>query len=172
MNAASRRRGAPRSWRGVAAPSCALQNLLARLARRIAADNPSLFDRIGPHVASRFIIDPVNLAIVFYLEPRIEAPVLRVFFRSHAPQCDARIAASLLQLIRMVDGEEDGDAMFFSRDLKVYGDTEAVVALRNALDDLDQPLSEQVTAPFGLVGRRALAIVRHIAARRALRGAR
>ncbi len=172
MNSFARHVGGARSWRGEAPPSFSLQSLLARLARQIAADNPSLFERLGPHVATRFIIDPVNLPIVFYLEPRREAPVLRVFLRSNSPKSDARIAASLLQLLRMVDGQEDGDAMFFSRDLRVSGDTEAVVALRNALDDLDRPLSEQVAAPFGPLGRGALALARRVAARRALRGTR
>lgn len=171
MNAVARHDGGPRSSRGVKPLSGALQRLLARLARKIAADNPSVFDRIGPHVATRFIIDPVNLPIVLYLEPRREAPVLRAYLRSNAPQSDARIAASLLQLMRMIDGEEDGDAMFFSRDLKVSGNTEAVVALRNALDDLDRPLAEQAAAQFGAAGRGALALARHIAARKPFRGA-
>lgn len=172
MNALPRHDGGPRSWRGAPPPSFAPQGLLGRLARRIAADNPGLFDRMGAHVTTRFIIDPINLPVVLYLEPRREAPVFRVFRRSNAPTCEARIAASLLQLMRMIDGQEDGDALFFSRDLKVSGDTEAVVALRNALDDLDRPLSEQVAAQLGLLGRGALAVARHVAARRSLRGAR
>jgi predicted lipid carrier protein YhbT len=41
----------------------------------------------------------------------------------------------LSALIGMTDGSYDGDALFFSRDIHVDGDMEAVVALRNAIDD-------------------------------------
>ena len=49
----------------------------------------------------------------------------------------------------MIDGALDGDALFFSRDLQVSGDTEAVVVLRNALDDVEGSALDSVIAAFG-----------------------
>ena len=49
----------------------------------------------------------------------------------------------------MIDGSLDGDALFFSRDLRVSGDTEAVVALRNALDDFEGSALDSVVGSFG-----------------------
>ncbi len=51
----------------------------------------------------------------------------------------------------MIDGSLDGDALFFSRALRVTGDTEAVVALRNALDDFEGSALESVVGSFGLL---------------------
>jgi predicted lipid carrier protein YhbT len=62
----------------------------------------------------------------------------------------ARIAAPLVVLIGMLDGSYDGDALFFSRDLVIEGDTSAVLALRNALDDaeIDPATLAGVPAPL------------------------
>ena len=49
----------------------------------------------------------------------------------------------------LVDGSYDGDALFFSRDLTVEGDIDAVVTLRNALDDLDTTLVQDIVAASG-----------------------
>jgi predicted lipid carrier protein YhbT len=40
-------------------------------------------------------------------------------------------------LMKLIEGEIDGDALFFSRTLKVEGNTAAVVVLRNALDNME-----------------------------------
>ena len=42
-------------------PLFLLQPLLARIVRRIAANEPDMFDRLGPHRSATFVIDPVNL---------------------------------------------------------------------------------------------------------------
>ena len=55
----------------------------------------------------------------------------------------------------MIDGSLDGDALFFSRDLRVSGDTEAVVALRNALDDLQGSALDSVLEAFGPLSKPA-----------------
>jgi predicted lipid carrier protein YhbT len=60
----------------------------------------------------------------------------------------------------MMHGAEDGDALFFSRDLAVEGDTAAVLALRNAMDDAELDLTEELAAlsgPLAAPLRRALA---------------
>jgi predicted lipid carrier protein YhbT len=49
----------------------------------------------------------------------------------------------------MMHGAEDGDALFFSRDLTVEGDTAAVLALRNAMDDAELDLTEELAALAG-----------------------
>jgi predicted lipid carrier protein YhbT len=49
----------------------------------------------------------------------------------------------------MVHGALDGDALFFSRDIVIEGDTEAVLALRNAVDDAEIDLAAEVAAIAG-----------------------
>jgi ubiquinone biosynthesis protein UbiJ len=52
-------------------------------------------------------------------------------------------------LIRLLDGRLDGDALFFSRDLMIEGNMEAVVTLRNAVDGAGIDLLDDLLSVFG-----------------------
>jgi len=141
--------------------ACALvQPLLSRVVRRIAARHPSLFARLGPHQSTDFLIDPVELPFALHLRPDPQALVLRAVPRDAAPRAGATIRGRFLLLLELLDSEEDGDAAFFARDLEVSGDTEAVVRLRNALDDVDGSIAEETAGMFGPPGRAILARLR------------
>ena len=99
--------------------------------------------------------------------PTPRQPHLRAYRRYEKPAHDAGIAGTFFNLLDMIDGSLDGDALFFSRDLRVSGDTEAVVALRNALDDFEGSALDSVVSSFGaLSAPAALAL----SAVRAVRG--
>jgi predicted lipid carrier protein YhbT len=53
----------------------------------------------------------------------------------------------------LVHGAYDGDALFFSRDLVVEGDTGAALALRNAVDDAGLDLSQEIASVTGPLAR-------------------
>lgn len=133
-----------------------VQPILSRIVRRIAARHPSLFARLGPHQGTDFLIDPVDMPFALHLRPDPEALVFRALPRDAAPQAGATIRGRFMLLLELVDSEEDGDAAFFSRDLEVTGETEAVVRLRNALDDVDGSIAEEAAAMFGPPGRAIL----------------
>lgn len=126
-----------------------LQPVLTLIGTQVAKAQPDVFLRLGPHAQKSFIIDPTDLPFVLVLQPRPEAPALNAWRRVNAPRGHARIAGSFLNLFDLIDGSLDGDALFFSRKLRVTGDTEAVVALRNALDDVDGGVVETITRAFG-----------------------
>ena len=122
---------------GIAArllPLLPLQLMLDASLREIRTRHPRIFDRLGRYAGSRFGIDPTDLPLAFVLEPRRRSPQIHAV-RTLPAGVDARITAPLAALIGMADGSYDGDALFFSRDIQVDGDMEAVVALRNAIDD-------------------------------------
>lgn len=145
----------------VARLACAaVQPILSRVVRRIAARHPSLFARLGPHQGTDFVIDPVDLPFALHLRPDPQALVFRAVPRAAAPPAGAVIRGRFMLLLELVDSEEDGDAAFFSRDLEVSGDTEAVVRLRNALDDVDGSIAEETAGMFGAPGRAILARLR------------
>lgn len=132
---------------------------LTGFARRIAARHPGMFRRLGEYGQKRFVLDPTDLPVSMLLEPRGGAPRLRLSRRKL--QCDARIAGPLAGLLGMVHGAYDGDALFFSRDLVIEGDTAAVLALRNAIDDAELDLAAEVQAmsgPFATRVRRLIAL--------------
>lgn len=145
----------------VARLACAaVQPLLSRVVRRIATSHPSVFSRLGAHQSTNFLIDPVELPFALHLRPDPRALVLRAVPRDRMSEAGAVIRGKFLLLLELIDSEEDGDAAFFSRDLEVSGDTEAVVRLRNALDDMDGSIAEETAAMFGRPGRAILARLR------------
>lgn len=139
-------------------PLAPLQVLLALCLQRIQRQHPEIFDRLGPHADKRFGIEATDLPIAFVLEPRRTRPTVMPVRR--LPQrLDAHIAGPLAALIGLVDGAQDGDALFFSRDLTVEGDIEAVLALRNAVDNARINLIGEALAwlgPLAAPGERAL----------------
>jgi predicted lipid carrier protein YhbT len=141
-------------------PLFPLQPVLARIVRRIAAENPSMFNRLGPWAGADFIIDPVNLPFALHLRPDRAAPLLRAVSRHALPPHVAHISGRFLDLLELIDADLDGDALFFSRALVIEGNIEAVVSLRNALDDVDGSIAERVASMFGAPGRGALAMMR------------
>lgn len=150
--------------RGAGLPGAALrallQPVLARVVRRIATRHPEMFARIAPWQKADFLIVPRELPFALHLRPDPDAPLMRAVAKSPPPRSDACIEGPFLLLLSLVDGESDGDAAFFSRDLTISGNTEAVVSLRNALDDMDGSLAEETAAMFGPPGRAILARLR------------
>jgi len=132
-----------------AVPLALIQPVLTHIASHVARSRPELFARLGPHADKLFMIDPIDLPFVLLLRPTAERPYLVAARRHPTPRHDAAIAGTFLDLIGMMEGSLDGDALFFSRDLRVSGDTEAVVALRNALDDVEGSALDSIVAAFG-----------------------
>ncbi|MFC2967928.1 ubiquinone anaerobic biosynthesis accessory factor UbiT [Acidimangrovimonas pyrenivorans] len=138
----------------------ALRPVLARVVQRVARRHPEMFARIAPYQTADFLIVPVELPFALHLRPDPEAPLLRAVPRDRLPVPDARIEGPFLLLLELVDGESDGDAAFFSRDLIISGNTEAVVSLRNALDDVDGSIAQETADLFGPPGRAILGMLR------------
>jgi predicted lipid carrier protein YhbT len=138
-------------------PLFPLQPILARIVNYIEVKRPELFERLGDQKDKCFLIDPLNLPFVLLLCPDPFAPSLKAYRTKDAAQkdrpYDASIAGTFLTLLDMVDGRLDGDALFFTRDLIIQGDVEAVVTLRNALDDLDGNIIDDVVSSLGIFVR-------------------
>ncbi len=136
----------------------------ARLVKTLGRRHPGLFARLGEQAGKIFLIDPIDLPLVFRLAPRADGPRLEAFRRGSAGPWDARIGGPLAALLGMVHGVYDGDALFFSRDLVIEGDTGAVLALRNAIDNEEIDLAAEVAAQFGPLEFLASSPARHLAA--------
>lgn len=132
-----------------AVPLPLIQPILGRIATSVARARPELFARLGSQAGKRFLIDPTDLPFVLVLVPDPDRPTLKAYRRSQKPAHDAIIAGTFFRLLDLIDGELDGDALFFTRDLRVQGDTEAVVTLRNALDDMEGSAMDSVLGSFG-----------------------
>ncbi|MGH1466925.1 MAG: ubiquinone anaerobic biosynthesis accessory factor UbiT [Cognatishimia sp.] len=124
-------------------PLAPLSFTLTAYSRAIARQHPGLFRRLGDHVEKNYVLDPTDLPIVIYLRPNGGTPRVQIIRGSI--QADARISGRLAALLGLVHGAFDGDALFFSRDLVVEGDTAAALALRNAVDDAELDLAAEMT---------------------------
>lgn len=144
-------------------PLLPLQPVLKRIVRCIGAENPDMFNRLGPHTLARFLIDPINLPFTLLLQPDPNNLCLTAHFRAAMPNFDACISGKFLDLMQLLDSDIDGDALFFSRDLFITGNTEAVVCLRNALDDVNGSIAQMVADMFGPIGRGVLSRLRRAA---------
>ncbi|RYH12418.1 sterol-binding protein [Tropicimonas sp. IMCC6043] len=137
-------------------PLLPLQPLLYRIVRRVAREHPELFERLGKHQRTDFVIDLTDMPFALHLRPYPPSLILRAVRRDRLPRHKASIAGDFATLLGLLDAEVDGDAIFFSRDLVIGGDTEAVVTLRNALDDVEGSIADTVASMFGPAGRLAL----------------
>jgi predicted lipid carrier protein YhbT len=136
-------------------PLFLLQPILGSIGAHVARARPELFARLGPHARKCYLIDPVDLPFGLALAPDPDNPVLWAYRRGQPPRHDACISGAFIDLFGMIDGALDGDALFFTRALRITGDTEAVVTLRNALDDLDGSIVDDVGGALGIFAKPA-----------------
>ncbi len=140
-------------------PLFPLQPLFGRIVKDVAKRHPELFARLGPSCSKRYLINPSNVPFFLLLQPDPENPQLRAYNRGVGVEHDVYISGTFVTLLKMIDSQVDSDALFFNRDLTITGDAEAVVALRNALDDMDATLADDVAASFGPLKRPVRAII-------------
>ncbi|TIO04336.1 SCP2 sterol-binding domain-containing protein [Mesorhizobium sp.] len=111
--------------------------LLTLSLRSLAGRQPRLFERLGEHRSACYFIDPIDLAFAFTVIPDGERSVVRVVRKSETATSSVVIRGPLLTLLSLLDGTLDGDALFFSRVISISGRTEAVLALRNTVEDAE-----------------------------------
>jgi len=128
--------------------------LLTLSLRSLARRRLGLFERLGEHGGACFLIDPSDLPFAFSVVPDGTSSVVRVTGKSGSAPCDVVIRGPLLTLLGILDGTLDGDALFFHRAIAVSGKTEAVVALRNAIEDAELRPSD-LLGLRGVLGRLA-----------------
>lgn len=146
-------------------PLFPLEIVLAGFMQRLCGRNPRIFDRLGEHAGKRFGIRTTDLPFAFIIETSAHRPRL-LLARELPAGLDAAISASLINLLALVEGRVDGDALMFSRQLVIEGDVEAVLALRNAIDDAGLDLVEEVASIFGPLGEAVRQVL--VAARKQL----
>ncbi len=128
-------------------PLPVVQKIVDAVFRRALRQHPNLFDRLGSYAEKRFGFSPTDLDLAFLIHPA--TPSISVYRKRQAPDTDAAVNGPLVMLLALLEGRIDGDAMFFSRSLSVTGDMEAMLALRNALDDCGFDLPKDLA---GLAG--------------------
>ncbi|EME71138.1 putative lipid carrier protein [Paramagnetospirillum caucaseum] len=131
----------------------ALQPLFDAMLKVVRRRHPDILERMADYADKAVCIDPVDLPFVILLEPNPEDPRLTVRRSIEPGEVAATIHGPLEMLIALAEGKVDGDALFFSRRLVIEGDTEVVVALRNAIDGAGIDLIEDMAQELGPLAR-------------------
>lgn len=118
--------------------------MLTQLARQVMRRHPGLQARLGEHARARFLLDLTDLPFLLLVEPGPIRARVTACPRGDLPRHDVRIAGLTAAFMGMLHGSLDGDALFFSRDLVLEGDTAAGLALRNAIDDAELDLTAEL----------------------------
>ncbi len=131
-------------------PSAVVEAVLRLALRRVQARHPDVFARLWPLAETVFLIDPLDVPFKALLRPGAQPPTLHVLRTDDpAPAAAVVISGALATLVDLLEGRADGDALFFSRDLTIEGDTEAALTLRNALDGADIEVFEIMLGILG-----------------------
>ena len=129
-----------------------LQPIFSHAMKLMHSKHLSVFERLTDLPDTLFFIDPIDMPFAFLLDVDFHTPSLRVVTEKGGSQPLATIRGQLNDLLALLEGREDGDALFFSRRLVIEGSTEAVVALRNAVDGEEISLIADQLNDWGKTG--------------------
>ncbi|MFV3131487.1 ubiquinone anaerobic biosynthesis accessory factor UbiT [Niveispirillum sp. KHB5.9] len=145
------------------APMAPAAFCLSLMTRRMMGRHPGLMVRLGCYRHSRFALTASDVPLTFLLD--LSRDPVAITLHASPPAADAHITGKLAALVGLVHGLWDGDALFFSRDLTIDGDTSAALALRNAIDDAELDLgaeAAEIAGPFRPSVRRLIGLVQNL----------
>lgn len=144
--------------------------ILTHIGRALAKNHPDVLRRLAPYGGRTLVIaiEDMDLELTLTLGTLVS---LGVAATTQQRRADAAIRGPWPALLALLEGRADGDALFFSRAIAIEGDTDLVLAIRNAIDGVRIDLLHDVAracGPFGAIVQRATPAV----TRAALRAAR
>lgn len=128
-----------------------MEAVLSAFTKRLVTRRPELLRRLGKVVQVPIAIVPDDMPHAFLLSLDETRSSVSICDKDAISDAEAVVRAPFLVLLGLLDGTYDGDALFFTRDLRIEGKTEYVLALRNTLEEADLSPGEF----FGLSGRSA-----------------
>lgn len=135
-------------------PDRIMHHVFAQSLRRFHRYYPGVATRLAEISGALFEMNIAEFPCSLYLS--IDAGGnMRMQCNVHSGEPDVRVSGTFQGFVHMLEGTNDGDALFFSRSLHVEGDTEALLTLRNAMDSEDIDFSRLLIPSFlhGIAGR-------------------
>jgi predicted lipid carrier protein YhbT len=115
-----------------------IQRLATHCLTRFINQHPDAVARLDVLDGQKLAIFPDDLPHIFILEFKNNSLTLNLCKSIPEDETyDAHLFGSIHDLILLLEGAVDGDALFFKRQLRIEGDMELVLTLRNALDGAD-----------------------------------
>lgn len=130
-------------------PLTPLTLLVQAFADRIIAGHPEAFARLRSKSGTSYRIAATDIGIAFLITLGRAGIAVKAMPTSQPATAHVSVEAPIRELIALLEGESDGDALFFARGIQVTGDTEALLMLRNAVDSADIDFHAELLALFG-----------------------
>jgi predicted lipid carrier protein YhbT len=102
--------------------------------RRVLRNNPGLGERLDAARGATIRIAPDELPVAFLIRIAERGGQVTAVPKAAADPVDVSVAAPLRLLLTIFQGEDDGDAAFFSSELRIDGAMAPLVSLRNAIE--------------------------------------
>ena len=131
------------------APPAVIAKTTEIVVQRIRRRHPKLFANLARLPKAVAVLAPTDTPHRFALTMGQEPVAFTLLEEGEGLTPDATIAGTLDSLIAMLEGQADGDTLFFSRDIQVTGDTTVIVGLRNTLDREEIDLMGEILSLFG-----------------------
>lgn len=111
---------------------------------------PSLTSRLAS-LRGRYLVYQMAHSDTFYrLHIHEEGVFIDLGNANSIDKALASVECQFGKLLEIVNGEADGDALFFSRDINVQGDMDALVLIRNTIESIEFDLPKIFLLPFGV----------------------
>lgn len=134
-------------------PASIIDPAVAFAVNAVGRRHPGLADRLDLLKGRMVVVAPTDIVRPLALGiDHSGRPWARLATMVDRRSATASISGPVRLLVALLEGRVDGDAVFFSRALKVEGDMNVVVALRNALDSEDIDLKADVLRALGPLG--------------------
>jgi len=130
-------------------PSAPLDLALQAVADRIISAQPEAFSRLCLERGTLYRIAATDVGIAFLVTVKAQGVRVKTAPAARPLRAHVSIEAPIGALIALLEGESDGDALFFARDIQVTGDTGALLMLRNAVDSADIDFRTELLALLG-----------------------
>jgi predicted lipid carrier protein YhbT len=134
------------------APPPILELGAGALLHKMGRNHPELFRVLSEFRRTRILFELTDLPHRFVLQFGDGAPSLKLAGAGEV-EADASVKGALEALLALLEGRIDGDALFFTREIVIAGDTSAVVALRNILDRESIVLLDEAVSLLGPLRR-------------------
>lgn len=117
------------------APYFLKQYLLDLLSSRINHLYSKLIFRLKP-LENKIIIYKPTFSEKFLKMTILNGKIrIKIGTANDVKNADVKISCEIIDLLKLSEGEVDGDALFFSRNIVIEGNAEILVLLRNALEN-------------------------------------
>jgi predicted lipid carrier protein YhbT len=131
-------------------PPHLLAAALRALLRQIGDRHPRLLRNLAALPASCVTFTVTDLPHGFVLHYGEAAPTTLGLIDPAMPETPhANVKGDLASLLALLEGESDGDTLFFDRTITVTGDSARIVGLRNTLDREALNLTDEVLSSLG-----------------------